>query len=460
MKLTITLLGLLSVSGSLTASIALSSDGASLRRRPLLENRDGRHQHVLQSPSQSEENKAAMPFPHWSHHRHAHENAPLEFVALGDSYSAGIGTGSNGAEDDCRHGSHAYPKLIQADLDRRLNPSHAHVELQFLSCTGSTIDDMLSGSEHSQIDSLNVTSSPDFALVSIGGNDLGFFAIMNSCVFRFYSLYSGTCDEALRESDSALNAGWFEHRLRLALMELLDRIQWEKHPWFTITVTGYARFFNEHTDDCDHRSFGVWWRGPKLKRDLRRRMNQMVLSVNDKIRQSVNSINMAFAQPRVFFVDYDDAFEGHRFCEPDVTEPDYTRNSTWFFLVGGSDNAEEDLKARSVVVSAAAAAAAAAAADTKNKRLLTSGSALADPDTCLVPAEKSGDWGQLAVCLMAMALRDEPGLRASHNMEIMQSSMWYVPTYYGKTFHPRTLGHRAIRDRVYESWTEQRLGRW
>ncbi|KAG5950115.1 hypothetical protein E4U53_005472 [Claviceps sorghi] len=355
---------------------------------------------------------------------------------LGDSYSAGIGTGSNGTENDCRQGSHAYPKLIQADLDRHPNPDDAHAELQFLSCTGSTINDMLSsGSDHSQIDLLNVSSSPDFALVSIGGNDLGFFAVMNSCVFRLYSFYSGTCDEALRESESALNA-WLP----------LDRVQWEKHPCFTSTVTGYARFFNEHTDDCDHRSFGVWWRGPKLKKDLRRRMNKMVLSVNAKIRQSVNSINMAFAPPRVFFVDYDIAFDGHRFCEPNVIEPDYTRNSTWFFLVGGPDNAEEDLKARSAVV------------PSKYNRLLTSGSDLADPDTCLVPAEKSGDWGQLAVCLMAMALRDEPGLRASHNIGIMQNSMWYVPTYYGKTFHPRTLGHRAIRDRIYESWSEQNLG--
>merc|ERR1719160_2127934 len=69
-------------------------------------------------------------------------------------------------------------------------------------------------------------------------------------------------------------------------------------------------------------------------------MNQMVLRVNDKIRQSVDAVNAAFVEPKVLFVDYDHTFEGHRFCEPDVIEPDYSRNETWFFLVGGKDNVE------------------------------------------------------------------------------------------------------------------------
>lgn len=345
---------------------------------------------------------------------------PTGFVALGDSYSAGIGTGVNDTEDDCRHGLHAYPMLIQNDIEEHFGPNST--SFQHLSCTGSAIDNLLSGSDSSQIDSFNTTSTADFALLSIGGNDLGFFEIMNSCIFRFYSFYSGTCESALKNSEENLASPEFEHRLRIAIMEILDRVQWEKRPWFTITVTGYARFFNDETDECDDCSFGVWWRGPKLKRELRQRMNKMVMSVNGKIRDSIDAINARFTDPRVHFVDYDALFEGHRFCEPNVTEPDYGRNETWFFLVGGEDNGQEDSVAK---LSAGA-----------SQLQIKPDSPLVDPDSCMAGAEKSGDWGELALCMMAKASDQDRTLRLANGDFVKSDSMWYVPTYYGKTFHP------------------------
>lgn len=305
--------------------------------------------------------------------------------------------------------------LIQQDI---LNHEGGNrTSFQFLSCTGSTINDLLSGGgEPSQIDKFNTTLDTDFALLSVGGNDLGFFDIMNSCIFRFYSVYSGTCEAALRKADEQLASPEFEHRLQLAIMEILDKVHWEKRPWFTITITGYARFFNAKTEECDNSSFGIWWQGPKLKREVRQRMNEMVLAVNDKIRRSVNTINDAFSDPRVFFVDYDADFEGHRFCEPNVTEPDYTRNETWFFLVGGNDNSNDQANESPVI--------------------LAPESSLIDPDSCLEPATRSGDWGELALCMMVRAAQRDPTLRADSGRLVAENSMWYVPTYYGKTFHP------------------------
>ncbi|KAF3074109.1 SAGA-associated factor 73 [Trichoderma lentiforme] len=370
-------------------------------------------QHRPESPSTAYRSQApyAPPFPSRP------GNRPSGFIALGDSYSAGIGTGLfNGTEDDCRHGHNAYPMLVQEDLSRSLDGSEVPT-FQFLSCTGSTVNDMLAGAEHSQIDEFNTTATADFALLSIGGNDLGFFEIMNSCIFRFYSFYSGTCESALRHADEQMASSDFEHRLRLVIMEILDHVRWEKRPWFTITVTGYARFFNADTEECDDYSLGMWWRGPKLKRELRQRMNDMVVDVNNKIRRSVDAINAAFAEPRILFVDYDDAFEGHRFCEPGVVEPDYARNETWFFLVGGLDNSETP------VLGATDA-------------LLPLDSPLIDPVNCLGPAQKSGDWGEMALCMMATAASKDAELRKADGRVVAENSMWYVPTYYGKTFHP------------------------
>ncbi|KAJ2968553.1 hypothetical protein NQ176_g9124 [Zarea fungicola] len=334
------------------------------------------------------------------------------FVAFGDSYSAGIGTGVNGSEQDCRVGSHAYPALIRNDMTATHDLEN--VTFQHLSCTGSTIEDVLAGGEHSQIDLFNTTDSADFALLSIGGNDLGFFDIMNSCIFRFYSFYSGTCEAALQRSEKQIAGPTFDQHLRLLIMEILDRVQWEKRPWFTITVTGYARFFNAETKECDDYSLGMWWRGPKLRQELRRKMNHMVVNVNRRIKQAIDTINAAFTEPRVLFVNYDDDFEGHRFCEPTVVEPDYMRNETWFFLVGGEDND----------------------GSTMPHDPLPPNSAPVDTEVCLSWAEKIGDRGGREVCVTAIAASDNPNLQTRDGSVVVQNSMWYVPTYYGKTFHP------------------------
>jgi hypothetical protein len=379
--------------------------------------------------------------------KHYGSHPSVGFVALGDSYGAGIGTGFEGKEDDCRHGLGAYPHLIASDMESHHGGPNS-TSFQFLSCTGSTTNEVLSGGDVSQIDSLNASLPTDFALLSLGGNDLGFFEIMNACVFRFYNFYSGTCETALEHGLQNLESPDFEIRMLVVITEILNKVRWEKKPDFRITVTGYARFFNDATDECDEMSLGVWWRGPKLKRELRTRMNAMVQAVNRKIEKTVDEINSMFLTPRVLFVDYDDEFEGHRFCEPGVEEPAYDRAETYFFLVGGLDNARNSTNI-SVHTQEMRRADATA--------LPRSMAHLANPDACLEPAQRSGDWGELALCYMAMSRAEDPFLRPAHDGLFGEESMWYVPTYYGKTFHPRTLGHEVIRDQIYTTWDKVQL---
>ncbi|KAI0460323.1 SGNH hydrolase [Xylaria acuta] len=363
--------------------------------------------------------------------RHGEPGASTGFVAFGDSYSAGIGTGVDGEENDCRQGIHAHAQLIAAD--------RGPTAFQFLSCTGATTVDVaanVAGGEESQIDRFNASLPADFALLSIGGNDLGFFEVMNACVFRFYNFYSGTCETALAHSRASLESDEFEIRLRIVIMEILDKVRWEKKPRFAVTVTGYARFFNELTDGCDDMSFGVWWDGPRLTKKLRSEMNALVLTVNAKLRKTIDAINADFTNDKVIFVDYDNAFDGHRFCEPNATEPDYERVDTWFFLVGGPDNARNGTQPRQL----------------SNVKTLSPTSPLVDPFSCLEPAQRTGDWGMLALCYMAMAKHHDPSLRPARGDILPLTSMWYVPTYYGKTFHPRSLGHETIRNQIYKKW--------
>ncbi|KKY33865.1 putative esterase family protein [Diaporthe ampelina] len=385
------------------------------------------------------------------------------FVALGDSYSAGIGTGTGTGTDDkelpsegdCRRGVHAYPQLIHRDLTDATGLSTA---FQWLSCAGAATADILSGggpgaAHEGQVDLLNTSQPLGFATLSVGGNDLGFFDVMNACVFRFYSLYSGTCGAALDAAAAAVRGPAFEQRLGVILHEVLDGVSWEKRPRFSVTVTGYARFFDADTPGCDDMSLGVWHGGPKLSRDVRGRMNALVGAANDKLRRTVASVEGGFrgASPRVVFVDYDDLFEGHRFCEPGVLEPAYNRTDSWFFLVGGPDNA------RNETTWPKGANGDPDATRYQRDQVLSPLSPLVDPHTCLSRARARGDWGELALCYMAMAKHRDPSLRPAYHGITAQGGMWWVPTYYGKTFHPRTLGHEAIRDRIYHVWEEHGL---
>ncbi|KAK1640255.1 SGNH hydrolase-type esterase domain-containing protein [Colletotrichum phormii] len=408
-----------------------------------------RDQHILLS---SDKARSPAYFKHslWNDHRQS-QQAP-GFVAFGDSYSAGIGTGVDGVEDECRLGSHAYPVLIFTDLAESQAPGTA--TFQFLSCTGSTTSNVLSGGDHSQVDSFNKSVNADFAVLSIGGNDLGFFSVMNACIFRFYSFNSGSCETALQYVTDQIESSDFSQRLEMVIMEILDTVQWEKRPWFIITVTGYARFFSVETDECDNCTLGVWWQGPKLKKDVRQRMNDMVVAVNEKLRSSIEAVNSRFTTPKVLFVDYDAEFEGHRFCEPGVMEPAYNRTETWFFLVGGKDNNPNMTDPTPAPNRTTVSTEGGASSNT-----LSPLSPLADPETCLGPAERSGDWGLLALCYMARAKRDYPSLQFAAEDVMIRNSMWYVPTSYGKTFHPRSLGHEVIRDEIYRIWSRLDMAR-
>ncbi|KAF3770512.1 SGNH hydrolase [Cryphonectria parasitica EP155] len=405
----------------------------------------------------------AQPNPLFSPPSYRHSRG---FVALGDSYSAGIGTGLDGqylvSEGDCRRGQHGYPLLLHADLD---NTTGTNTSFQWLSCTGAVTTDLLSGVDpSSQIDAINTSLPLDFATLSIGGNDLGFFNVMNACIFRFYSFYSGTCAAALAASDAALASGVFEHRLEIILHEILDAVAWEKRPFFSLTVTGYARFFNDQTPECDAMSLGVWWGGPKLSREIRGRMNALVDAANDKLRRAVARAAARFRgpRPRVLFADYNALFEGHRFCEPGVVEPAYERIESWFFLVGGPDNARNETTWPNGTNgdppnSDPPNSDHPPPDDDGAMMMLSPASELVNPQTCLHNAQATGDWGELALCYMAVAKSRDPSLRPAYGGVTAQNGMWWVPTSYGKTFHPRTMGCEAIRDHIYDIWREYGL---
>ena len=93
----------------------------------------------------------------------------VNYVALGDSYSSGVGAGGYiSSSGSCERSVNAYPEQWAA----------AHVPATFLSvaCSGAGTADVLA----SQVSALSASTT--LVSITIGGNDAGFSHVMETCV--------------------------------------------------------------------------------------------------------------------------------------------------------------------------------------------------------------------------------------------------------------------------------------
>src|SRR3984957_19071044 len=93
----------------------------------------------------------------------------VNYVALGDSYSSGLGAGDYiSSSGSCDRSANAYPQQWAGD-----NPPASFVSV---ACAGATTADVLS----SQISALSASTT--LVSITIGGNDAGFSNVMETCV--------------------------------------------------------------------------------------------------------------------------------------------------------------------------------------------------------------------------------------------------------------------------------------
>jgi len=110
-----------------------------------------------------------------------------DYVAMGDSYSSGEGTGdylkgTDVSADRCHRSLHAYGPLLDDSLGLGT--------LKFVACSGAVTEDFFyrnhsNVTEKAQNASLN--SSTSDVTLTIGGNDVGFAGVLTACVGGTYS---------------------------------------------------------------------------------------------------------------------------------------------------------------------------------------------------------------------------------------------------------------------------------
>ncbi|WLW56195.1 SGNH/GDSL hydrolase family protein [Streptomyces sp. YU58] len=146
--------------------------------------------------------------------------APGGYVALGDSYSSGVGAGSYlSASGDCKRSTKAYPYLWAA--------ANSPSSFDFTACSGARTGDVLAG----QLAPLSASTA--LVSITVGGNDAGFADVMTTCVLQSDSSCLSRINTAKAYVDSTLPG---------RLDSVYSAIR-SKAPNARVVVLGYPRFY-------------------------------------------------------------------------------------------------------------------------------------------------------------------------------------------------------------------------
>ncbi len=158
----------------------------------------------------------------------------VNYVALGDSYSSGVGAGS--VSGSCGRSPNAYPALWAT--------ANSPASFTFAACSGATTSDVIGG----QLSSLS--SSTTLVSITIGGNDVGFSSIMETCVLESTS----SCESAVSAAEQYAN-DTLPGRLNTTLAGIRSHA-----PNAKIVVLDYPDFYDLSVPICiglssaDHRA--------------------------------------------------------------------------------------------------------------------------------------------------------------------------------------------------------------
>ncbi|MEY9845452.1 SGNH/GDSL hydrolase family protein [Streptacidiphilus sp. MAP5-3] len=199
------------------------------------------------------------------------------YVALGDSYASGVGSGSYiSSSGSCYQSTLSYPELWQ----QANSPS----SFDFAACSGATSQDVL----NNQLSGLN--SSTTEVSLTVGGDDAGFTSTMETCVLDGTS----SCLSAVSTAENTVNT-----QLASRLDTLYSAISADA-PNAHVVVLGYPHLYAV-PGDC-------------------------LFGISDTSRSAINGAaddldgviaNEVAKYPNFTFGDVRNAFSGHEICTDD-----------------------------------------------------------------------------------------------------------------------------------------------
>lgn len=213
----------------------------------------------------------ALPLLLWGAPAHA---APPSYVALGDSFSSGVGTRSYISDGtSCQRSTYAYPSLIAASRGYALS---------FQACSGAKVSDVTT----KQLGALS--ASTGYVTITVGGNDAGFTSVLTTCA---QPGWLSNCSGAVSKANT-----YISNTLPGSLSTLYAAIR-TRAPNAEIVVVGYPRLFNG--EDCN----ALTWFSPSEEASL----NATADRLNGVLSTAAAAKGFSFANPT-------SAFLGHAVC--------------------------------------------------------------------------------------------------------------------------------------------------
>jgi len=199
----------------------------------------------------------------------------VNYVALGDSYSSGLGAGDYiSSSGSCDRSTNAYPEQWAA--------ANSPASFNSVACAGATTTDVI----NSQVSALS--SSTSLVSITIGGNDAGFSSVMETCVLSSTS----SCLNAVAKAE-AFVAG----QLPALLDKTLTTIRADA-PTATVVVLGYPELYDlSRSSTC----IGLSTRD-------RTALNQGADALDNALQAAASANHDTFADVR-------GQFSGHEICD-------------------------------------------------------------------------------------------------------------------------------------------------
>jgi lysophospholipase L1-like esterase len=199
--------------------------------------------------------------------------AASQYVALGDSYSSGVGTRVFYSESgECDRSPEAYPPKIATAKGYSLN---------FEACSGAKTPEVI----EKQLGKLS--SSTALVTITIGGNDAGFSNVMLNC-----ALYYFTCGSAISEGNSYI-ANTLPGKLETTYKDIRAKATTAE-----VIVLGYPKLFTKEGATCNVNF---------LTSGNEKKINESAEKIDAVIKARAEAMKFKFVNPT-------SAFESHAVC--------------------------------------------------------------------------------------------------------------------------------------------------
>jgi lysophospholipase L1-like esterase len=189
------------------------------------------------------------------------------YVALGDSYSAGYGAGSSNLNASCGRNTYAYPYLVAQQRGDALS---------FVACGGAQTGDV----NANQVGALN--ASTNLVTITIGGNDVGFTSLIVACTTL-------GCQSQINSSNSQI-----ANQLPAKLDGTYSLIR-SRAPSARVVVVGYPRPFAHRT--C------LAATGVSLSEEDQ--LNALTDNLDNVIRSRAQAYGFTYADPNGYWAGHD-----------------------------------------------------------------------------------------------------------------------------------------------------------